>query len=126
MASRRRAQSAGDLATVPSGNWSGDRYDPNFPANSFGGWANGESFFHRASREAGGSAATAASATSGRVASEKRRSIEGLAFYSARCERRKHRRRISTVLTILRVAIVEASPAFTRSIKCHRYLRPVY
>src|SRR5205814_9946678 len=38
---RRRGQSAADFTSVPSLNRSGERYAPNWPANSDGGWKNG-------------------------------------------------------------------------------------
>src|SRR5207237_5055597 len=52
---RRRGQSAADRRGVPSLNSSGERYGPNFSANSGGGWKNGAIVRHAA---VGSSAAT--------------------------------------------------------------------
>src|SRR5437016_6158488 len=71
ISSRRRGQSAAALTTLPSANVKGDRYEPNLPANSRGGCANGSSFFHRASDEVGCADATMVSTATSKVASRK-------------------------------------------------------
>src|SRR6266513_517466 len=43
---RRRGQAAADFTGVPSLKRSGERYAPNWPANSDGGWKNGAMISH--------------------------------------------------------------------------------